>query len=238
MNHLEKLDNLSLRERVYHTLRNAIVSGAFAPGQRLRDQEVAGQLGVSRTPVREALQRLEDEGLVETNPRASTHVTPLDARAARDGFPVVAALHALATRHGVPRLTAADLAAMRAANEELAANIASLEPIRVMRAIAADDRFHGVLLTAADNHELAAALERVMPKVRRLEYAQFSSLAGRTSILQHEAILAAAAQGAADAAAALVEENWLSLGRLIAASLEAFREAREADTSGEAAQRG
>jgi DNA-binding GntR family transcriptional regulator len=70
----------------------------------------------------------------------------------------------------------------------------SVEPARVLDAIAADDHFHGVLLAAADNAELAAALERVMPKVRRLEYAQFSSLGGRASVRQHEAIVAACAR--------------------------------------------
>jgi DNA-binding GntR family transcriptional regulator len=218
--HLDQLERASLRDRVYRALRDAVVSGVLAPGVRLRDQELATRLGVSRTPVREALQRLEDEGLVVTSPRASTAVTPLDARAAREAFPVVAALHALATRSGVPRLTPADLAAMRAANAELAMHIASLDPDAVLQAIGADDRFHGVVLAAADNREIVGALDRLMPKVRRLEFAQFGSLAGRKSVRQHEAILAACERENADEAAALVEENWLSLGKLIAESLE------------------
>ncbi len=219
-NQLDRLERASLRERVYNALRDAVVSGALAPGERLRDQELASRLGVSRTPVREALQRLEDEGLVVTSPRASTSVTPLDARAAREAFPVVAALHALATRSGVAKLTAADLAAMREANADLAAHIASLDSAAVMQAIDADDRFHAVLLAAADNREIAAALDRLTPKVRRLEFAQFGSLAGRKSVRQHEAIIEACERGTADEAAALVGENWLSLGRLIADSLE------------------
>ena len=218
--YLDRLERTSLRERVYSALRDAVVSGALAPGERLRDQELATRLGVSRTPVREALQRLEDEGLVVTSPRASTSVTPLDARAAREAFPVVAALHALATRHGVPRLTLTDIAALREANADLAAHIASLETDAILQAIGADDRFHGVLLAAADNREIAAALDRLMPKVRRLEFAQFGSLAGRKSVQQHAAIIDACARGAASEAAQLVEENWLSLGRLIADSLE------------------
>jgi DNA-binding GntR family transcriptional regulator len=60
MKRLPKLDSTSLGERVYQTLHDALVSGQLAPGERLRDQELAEWLGVSRTPVREALQRLED----------------------------------------------------------------------------------------------------------------------------------------------------------------------------------
>ena len=218
MQYLTALDHPSLRERVYQALREALVSGELPPGQRLHDQELAAQLGVSRTPVREALQRLEDEGLVETSPRALTRVSPLDARAAREAFPVVAALHSLAARSGAPRLTPAELEEMRAANTAFAAAIAAADPSdpdTIARAIAADDRFHGVLLSAADNEELMRALERLMPKVRRLEYAQFGSLAGRRSVQQHEAIIAACALGSAAEAAQLVEDNWLSLGRLI-----------------------
>lgn len=219
MNTLTALDSPSLRERVYLSLRDALVAGELIPGQRLRDQELAARLGVSRTPVREALQRLEDEGLVETAPRAMTRVAPLDAIAAREAFPVVAALHALAARHGVPRLTTEDIATMRAANEELAVTIATLDPATVQRAIAADDQFHAVVLRAADNSEIIRTLERLTPKVRRLEYAQFGSLAGRKSVQQHHAIITACERGEIDHAAALVEENWLALGQLIAASL-------------------
>jgi DNA-binding GntR family transcriptional regulator len=220
MSNLAKLASASLREQVYIAVRDAIVSGELAPSARVRDQELAERLGVSRTPVREALQRLEDEGLVETSPRASTRVASLDARAARDAFPVVAALHALATRHSVHGLTPQDMSRMRAANERLAKFIASPDPQSVLLAIQADDDFHAVALDAASNRELICALSRVMPKVRRLEYAQFRSLAGRKSIQQHEAILVACERGAAREAAELVEENWLSLGQLIADSLE------------------
>ncbi len=231
MNTLTTLDSLSLRERVYRALRDALIAGELAPGQRLRDQELAERLGVSRTPVREALQRLEDEGLVETAPRAMTRVAPLDALAAREAFPVVAALHALAAREGVSRLTAADIATMRAANEELAETIAALDPDTVRRAIAADDRFHDVLLRAAGNSEITRTLERLTPKVRRLEYAQFGSLAGRKSVQQHTAIIAACERGDASQAATLVEENWLALGQLIAASLSEQAAAQRKDSA-------
>lgn len=228
MDTLTTLDSLSLREQVYRALRDALVSGELPPGQRLRDQDLAARLGVSRTPVREALQRLEDEGLVETLPRALTRVAPIDALAAREAFPVVAALHALAARHGVPRLTAGEIAVMREANEALAHAIAALDPATVQRAIAADDAFHAVLLRAAGNGEITRTLERLTPKVRRLEYAQFGSLAGRKSVQQHAAILAACERGDTSAAM-LVEENWLTLGQLIVASLSDMTDARNPD---------
>jgi DNA-binding GntR family transcriptional regulator len=209
---IEKIPRVSLREQVFCRLQAAIISGELKPEARVRDQELATQLGVSRTPVREAMQRLEDEGLIETFPGALTRIAPLDTRASREAFPVVMVLHALATRLGAPRLMDEDHSAMQAANDTLAAAIESGD---VARAIQADDHFHGVLLKASGNRELQCALDRVMPKVRRLEFAQFRSLAGRSSVQQHQEILTACRCGAVNDAAALVEENWMSLGRLL-----------------------
>src|SRR6266516_1064804 len=205
---LEKIDRIPLRESVYHLVQRAIVSGELPPGQRVRDLDLAAQLGVSRTPVREALQRLEDEGLVETLPGALTRIMPLDTQVAREAFPVVAVLHALATRLAVETLTEQDFASLRQANESL---VAALE---------AEDRFHDVFVRASANSEIQHALDRLMPKVRRLEYAQFSSRAGHTSVLQHQAIISACEQRLAVQAASLTEQNWLTLGQLIVQSLD------------------
>lgn len=213
---LAPIDRVSLRARVYDILQRAIITGELEPGQRVRDQDIAGQLGVSRTPVREALQRLEDEGLVETRRGSLTRIMPLDTPAARDAFPLVAALHAFATRVATPQLAPPDISALRAANDALAAALSAGD---VMGAIAADDRFHLRFVQSARNSELAPTLDRLTPKIRRLEVAQFGSLAGRRSVEQHAAIIAAAEQRDAHLAAELVEQNWLSLGELILAAL-------------------
>ena len=90
-----------LRDDVYRRLRDGIVDGTFAPGEQLRDVELAGWLGVSRTPIREALQRLAQAGLVVAEPGRSTSVTSLDLRATRDAQAVVASMHHLAVRAAV-----------------------------------------------------------------------------------------------------------------------------------------
>jgi DNA-binding GntR family transcriptional regulator len=216
MSALAELRRLPLREQVYAALLEEIVAGRLEPGERIRDLALAGRLRVSRTPVREALQRLQDEGLVESSPGASTRVAPLDRQSAEQAFPVVAALHALATRLGVPGLGARHLAALGWSNERLAKAIS--EPAAA-EAIAADDAFHGVFLEAAGNPELVTALGRLMPKVRRLEYLQFASLAGRRSVAQHREIITAAGSQDAERAARLVEANWLSLGELLVKGL-------------------
>src|SRR5262245_7976166 len=206
-----------LRDQAYVRLRDAILDGTLEPGEQLRDVEIAEWLGLSRTPVREALARLEEYGLVETAPNRYTRVTSLSAADARDAFPVVAALHSLAALLGVPRVEESELAAMRKANGDFAA---ALRAADVDRALAADDRFHAVLVQASVNREIGRSLERLMPKIRRLERARFGSLAGRRSVEQHDQIIVLCASGRAEAAAQAVRENWLSLGALIDQTFE------------------
>src|SRR3954470_12079871 len=188
------LDRDLLRDRAYQRLRDAIVDGTLAPGERLKDAELTRWLGLSRTPVREALARLEQDGLVETAPQRFTRVAPVDRRTARDAFPLVAALHALAAELAVPRLTASDHADMLDANERFAG---SLRNNRVEQALAADDDFHAVFVKASANAELPRALDRLMPGVRRLERLRFGSLQGRASVRQHAEIVRLAQAGEA-----------------------------------------
>lgn len=196
-----------LRDTAYDALRREIVEGRLEPGARLRDHELAARLGLSRTPVREALSRLEEEGLVETRPQSYTRVTPLSRADAREAFPIVAALHALAAQ--LAALDRQDLARLRTINRRFAA---ALEAQDTEAAVAADDDFHAVFVERSGNRELARTLERLQPRLRRLERARFGSLAGRRSVEQHDRIIALAAEGrAADA----VRENWLTLGAQI-----------------------
>lgn len=201
-----------LRDLAYARLRDAILDGTLEPDEQLKDAELAEWLGLSRTPIREALARLEEYGLVETKPNSYTRVAPLSARDARDAFPVVAALEALAASLGVPRLAGADVETMRAANRDFAD---ALRAADVDGALAADDRFHRVLVHASANREIARSLERLMPKIRRLERARFGSLAGRRSVAQHERIIDLCAAREVERAAEAVRENWLTLGALI-----------------------
>jgi DNA-binding GntR family transcriptional regulator len=210
---LSPLPRQTLREQVYATLLEAIVSGALPPGSRLRDGDLAAELRVSRTPVREALQRLEDEGLVQTVPGSQTRVTPLQESDAREAVPVVAALHALAARHAVPLLEAADFDRMQEANNAFAT---ALEQSDTPGALEADDAFHAIFVERAGNGELQRSLKRLLPRVRRLELARFRALAGRDSVAQHRAIVEMAVTGDARRTGDLVEENWLTLGRLLA----------------------
>ncbi|HEX5594473.1 MAG TPA: GntR family transcriptional regulator [Micromonosporaceae bacterium] len=201
-----------LRDEAYEVLLAAIINGDLAPGQVVRDGELAAQVGLSRTPVREALARLVDDGLVESKPNAYTRITPLDRRACEEAFVLLRALHVLAAREAIERITPADLVRMRAAN---AAFAAALRAGDVDAALAADDDLHQVYVEAADNRTLTATLARLIPRIRRLERLRFASLPAHDSIEMHEQIIQAYADRDTERAARLVHDNWSSLGRLI-----------------------
>lgn len=202
------LDRGLLRDDVHRRLRDAIVDGTFAPGEQLKDLELAAWLGVSRTPVREALLRLAQSGLVHARPGRSTVVSTLDARAIRDARDVVAAMHELAVREAVPALGEADVAAMREANRRFAAAVRSGD---VEQALLADDELHGVPVRIAANRALDAVLEQFTPTVRRAERLRFASLQGRDSVRQHDELIRLCAAGDVEGAAAVAYDTWHSL---------------------------
>jgi DNA-binding GntR family transcriptional regulator len=208
-----------LRETAYHTLCEAIVTGTLEPGETLHDDELCSWLGLSRTPVRGALARLEDEGLVETAPQRFTRVTRLREADAHALFPVVAALHALATELAVPRLQPGDLQRLRREND---AYMAALTSRDAAAAYAADNRFHAVFVQASANREIAHVLERLEPQLQRLELLRGGALPGRRAMAQHEAILARAAVADAAGAASAARENWLAFGGLVERTLSAL----------------
>ncbi|WP_457631411.1 GntR family transcriptional regulator [Oceanithermus sp.] len=150
-----------VREAAYEQLKSLIVAGRLRPGERLSEPALAGALGVSRTPVREALVRLAQEGLVEMTPGKGARVRLLAPREVEEVYEVRALIEGEAARRAAERCDAAGLAALEAALDELE----GAEPQDYAAQIAADARFHSLLVAAAGNrvleqvfHDLDAAL--------------------------------------------------------------------------------
>ncbi|WP_448006526.1 GntR family transcriptional regulator [Agromyces bauzanensis] len=201
-------DRTLLRDDVYRRLRDAIVDGTFEPGEQLKDGELAVWLGVSRTPVREALLRLGRGGLVVAQPGRSTIVSTLDRRAILNARDVVAAMHELAVREAVPDLTEPDLDAMREANRRFRD---ALEAGDVEAALRADDDFHGVPVAVSRNSALVTVLDQFTPVIRRAEHLRFASLDGRASVARHDELIRLCAALDVEGAAAVAFDTWHSL---------------------------
>ncbi|MEV6741854.1 GntR family transcriptional regulator [Streptomyces sp. NPDC051104] len=211
MEALRPVPRTLLRERAYESIRDAIVAGDIEPGAVVRDTELAERLGLSRAPVREAFSRLVDEGLLESKPQSYTRVTPVVADDVRDAAAVVGAMHELATRVAVPRLRAADVAEMRAANERFAGAVHARD---VDAALRADDELHDVLVRVCGNRAAAATIARYMPLIRRLERRRFGEGGTCRSAGLHERLIEVCADGDVGGAVRVTAEIWRTLADL------------------------
>ena len=202
-------------ELVYRKLRELIVRGQLAPGTRIVETDVAQRLGVSRTPVRGALQRLQQEGYIVDSPalqQSRPTVAPLTREDERELFSIVAEVEGLAAR----------LAAQRPSTEreQLAAELTSInEQFRKAaeakqhnhnRLWELDERFHRRYVEVAAGPRLLALYEAVKPQAERYERIYVSLLARdlSPSIAEHVAIIRAIKAGNADAAQHAVQTNW------------------------------
>lgn len=197
-----------LRDDVHRRIRDAIVRGELQPGEKLRDGELGEWLGVSRTPVREALLRLAEAGLVAAKPGRETTVAPEDPVALAHARTIAAELHALAARLAAPHAATDESAITRlhAANARLAS---ATDP---EAAITADTDFHDVVVALSGNPLLPGQLDTLVPVLLRAEFLHFDAETVAASAQQHEAIIETLLAGDADRAASLTRENWLSLG--------------------------
>ncbi|MEU0411809.1 GntR family transcriptional regulator [Streptomyces griseorubiginosus] len=211
MKAIRPLARTLLRDRAYASIRDAIVAGEIEPGAVVRDGELAERLGLSRAPVREAFARLVDEGLLESKPQSYTRVTQVDAAEVRDAAAVVGAMHELVTRVAVPRLFAADIETMRAANERFAAAVAAGD---VDEALHADDDLHDVLVRVSGNRAAAATAARYTPLIRRLERRRFGEGGNCRSAGLHDRLIEACAAGDVDEAVDVTAEIWRGLAEL------------------------
>ncbi len=158
---LPRIEISKVSEYAYQIIRDKIDSKELPPGVRLDLSEMQRQLGISRTPLREALTRLELEGLVYIASRSGTYVTDPSAEEIAESFDVRSALEVYAVKLVVQRATEADLASLRALVSELGELTRCEDRISIYaRYLAVDHEFHCRLVALADNQRLRAALER------------------------------------------------------------------------------
>jgi DNA-binding GntR family transcriptional regulator len=202
-----------LRFEAYDVLLTAIVRGDLAPGEQIKDTDLAAGLGLSRTPVREAISRLVDVGLAESKPGVYTRITVLDRQSVMATLKVLRALDDIAVRDGVPAMTPDHIARLREVNERFAGAVRGTD---AMEALIADDAFHGIIVEAADNPVVARLLAQLHPQIHRILFRKFSTLlGGRDTIDHHAELITLCAAGDAAAAAELSAAHWSRLGELI-----------------------
>jgi DNA-binding GntR family transcriptional regulator len=210
-------ENIPARDLVLRKLRGAILSGRFRPGQRLRERELVERMGVSRTPIREALRKLELEGLVTTVPYKGPVVTRPTLDDARELYEARAALEGRAVALFTQRRDPRALIQMRTA---IGRGRRAVLRGRAAGVLAANNAFHDTLAAGCGN----ALLEMLISNLRdRIVLLRVRSLAqpGRQakSIAEHRAILRLIERGRADAARRLTEQHIMHAWRAARAQL-------------------
>ncbi|MBC8442516.1 MAG: GntR family transcriptional regulator [Deltaproteobacteria bacterium] len=207
------ISHSSMREKVFNTLLTWIMEGELRPGEKILDKELAENMGVSRTPVREALRRLEDKGLVESSANRWTRVAQVSVKEPEMIYPIIWNLEELAIVQAMEHFMEADFKKMKDANTALGKALEEENPVKAYRA---DARFHDVYIQRSQNPHLINILQDLKIKSRRVEVTYFEGYAiARQSMDEHSRILDALRTKDLDLVRSLIRSNWQnSLKRL------------------------
>lgn len=195
----------SLREIVFETIRNAIVQGDMKPGERLMEVQLANELGVSRTPVRESIRKLELEGLVKMIPRKGAYVTPMSLKDLREMMEIRGALEGLVARLAADNASAEQISDMRESNAgfEDAIRNGDLQGI-----INYDISFHETLYQSSGNERLRTMIHTLREQMLRMRVEYVHNVKNLQPLLdQHRPIIDSIEAHQPDEAARFAEEH-------------------------------
>lgn len=226
--------NQTLSAKVYGVVRDRILSSELGPRTYVREEELANAMGVSRTPVREALSRLATEGFLERLPHRGFRVPKGSIEELVQLYPVVQALELLAGELAFPRITKEDLEQLAEANRGFAR---AVEANDVAAAVDLNDRFHYMLAELSGNPVLNRLLDDLRSQVHRLEVLDFSAVLLKSGdgaeaavsrdiwVRQHASLIDALRRGAHDRALAILRENRSLVGQTNVSKARAFQDA-------------
>ncbi|OPZ75310.1 MAG: putative HTH-type transcriptional regulator YdfH [Firmicutes bacterium ADurb.Bin456] len=199
-----KLDNYKpLREMVFESLREAIILGRLKPGERLMEIQLAEEMGVSRTPVREAIRKLELEGFVVMVPRKGAYVAGISVKDIVDVFEVRAALEGLAAALAAERITSEEMDQLEMSLLKIYNTEDDINAI-----VEGDSSFHNLVYQASRNQRLVQIITHLQEQIHRFRMTSLSQ-PGRTKIAldEHKKIVEAISDRNVELAHALATEH-------------------------------
>lgn len=183
-NHMDEY--LPLRDVVFRTLRQEILTGELKPGERLMEIHLANRLGVSRTPIREAIRILELEGLVTMTPRRGAEVANITEKNLRDVLEVRRVLDALAASLACDRITDEEKEQLRAACDTFAK---ATETKNVTTIARADVALHDIIIKAAGNERLAQIVGNLSEQMYRYRFEYIKDASKHQSLIEEHRII-------------------------------------------------
>ncbi len=195
---------ISAKDRAYNQIQEWIVDGTLVPNEKINDAQLANALGISRTPVREALQLLALQGLVAMKPGVSTYVTELEEGALGKILPPLSVLQALAARTAANMADEDDIKELELYNRNFKEAIASKD---YFSALKHDEHFHGKIVKICDNTYLESSINVLQAHVRRLFFKNEIILSAE-SVTEHKDIIEAIKNKDSDKASCIAQKNW------------------------------
>ena len=197
-----------LRDVVFETLRDAIITQVLKPGERLMEIQLADEMGVSRTPVREAIRKLELEGLVVMVPRKGAYVAGVSMKDIHEVYEVRAALEMLAVSLAAERITDEELDALERQVLRESEAEAELDEHALDNIIYIDSTFHDIIYQAAHNQRLVQFVNILQEQLQRFRAASLSRPGrSKTALDEHKQIVEALAERNGELAAKLAKEH-------------------------------
>ena len=196
---------LTAKERVFTQLQQWIIDGTIHPGEKLTDSELATALGVSRTPVREALQLLAVQGFVEMQPGKETRVTMVDKEDVSKVIPPLAALESVAAELAASLIDEETISFLKETNEKFAQAVLAGDSYTALKL---DEQFHQAIVEVAQNPYLLSMISTLQANARRLYYFK-AIVPAESSIEQHNELILAFERRDKDTAAAIMKKNFL-----------------------------
>jgi DNA-binding GntR family transcriptional regulator len=204
---LTEISQKTLESQVLDRLREAIVEGVFKPDSQINQVQVAAQFKTSRGPIRAALNKLEEEGLVVNIPHRGTFVTPLNQKIVSDIYGVRSVLEAYGVRLAISRMNEADFQALHEIYKQMqcAAQTGDIKNV-----INLDFELHKALIEKSNNRTLIQSWSLLQIQVRRiLAFRYFSHPYLQEMVDSHTELIELARQGDADLAAKVMEKHIL-----------------------------
>lgn len=197
-------DNYSLRSKVFHKLREDILNGRYKENEELKEVAIGKELGVSRTPVREAFRQLELEGLIQIIPNRGAYVTGITAKDVHDIYMIRSSLEGMCARLACEHITQAQLEEMEE-NVYLAAFHSSKGHMDQLAEL--DNRFHHIIYEACDSKMLENLLQDFHQYVIRIRKKTLATSRGMASNEEHQLIMEAIKSHDGDKAEALANQH-------------------------------
>lgn len=179
--HVNMNEYLPLRDVVFNTLRQAILRGELKPGERLMEIALANRLGVSRTPVREAIRMLELEGLVIMIPRRGAQVAQITEQDLNDVLEVRLGLEELAVRFACERITDEEIKALGLAVKEFEKKMGNNE---LSAQAEADVKFHEIIYGATHNQRLVQIINNIREQMYRYRIEYLKDVESRKTLVK------------------------------------------------------